>query len=153
MAGQARLVAGVDSLTQATKVVVRQADTGVLVGQGRASHPEGTEVDPAAWEQALEAATAGGLLDEVAAVSVGAQQHGMVCVDQAGQVVCPALLWNDTRSAGAAVDLIGELGGPQAWAEATGLGAGGQLHRGQAALAGHLRARPGRTNRGGAVAP
>jgi xylulokinase len=99
MAGQARLVAGVDSLTQATKVVVRQADTGVLVGQGRASHPEGTEVDPAAWEQALEAATAGGLLDEVAAVSVGAQQHGMVCVDQAGQVVCPALLWNDTRSA------------------------------------------------------
>jgi FGGY family of carbohydrate kinases, N-terminal domain len=50
-----------------------------------------------------------------------AQQHGMVCVDEAGAVVRPALLWNDTRSAQAATDLIGELGGPQAWAEAVGL--------------------------------
>jgi xylulokinase len=36
-------------------------------------------------------------------------------------VVRPALLWNDTRSAGAATDLIGELGGGQAWADAVGL--------------------------------
>ena len=120
MTRRARLVAGVDSSTQATKVVVRDADTGALVADGRAPHPPGTEVDPAAWEQALEAATSGGLLDGVAAVSVGAQQHGMVCVDEAGQVVRPALLWNDTRSAKAAIDLIGELGGPEAWAEATG---------------------------------
>jgi xylulokinase len=120
MAGRARLVAGVDSSTQATKVVVRHADTGALVGEGRAPHPDGTQVDPAAWWQALEAATDGGLLDDVAAIAVGAQQHGMVCLDEAGQVVRPALLWNDTRSAKAATDLIGELGGPQAWAAATG---------------------------------
>ena len=56
----------------------------------------------------------------MAAVAVGAQQHGMVCLDEGGQVVRPALLWNDTRSAKAATDLIGELGGAQAWAEATG---------------------------------
>jgi xylulokinase len=117
----ARLVAGIDSSTQATKVVVRDADTGALVREGRAPHPDGTEIDPAAWWQALETATAGGLLDDVAAVAVGAQQHGMVCVDEAGAVVRPALLWNDTRSAQAAADLIGELGGPQAWAEAVGL--------------------------------
>jgi xylulokinase len=116
----ARLVAGIDSSTQATKVVVRDADTGALVREGRAPHPDGTEIDPAAWWQALETATAGGLLDDVAAVAVGAQQHGMVCVDEAGAVVRPALLWNDTRSAQAAADLIGELGGPQAWAEAVG---------------------------------
>jgi xylulokinase len=120
MAGRVRLVAGIDSSTQATKVVVRDADTGALVGQGRAPHPDRTEVDPAAWWQALEAATAGGLLDGVAAIAVGAQQHGMVCLDEAGQVVRPALLWNDTRSARAAADLIGELGGPQAWAAAVG---------------------------------
>ena len=120
MAGQARLVAGIDSSTQATKVVVRDADTGALVREGRAPHPDGTEIDPAHWWQALQTATAGGLLDEVAAVAVGAQQHGMVCLDEGGQVVRPALLWNDTRSAGAAADLIAELGGPQAWAEATG---------------------------------
>jgi xylulokinase len=53
-------------------------------------------------------------------MAVGAQQHGMVCLDEGGQVVRPALLWNDTRSAKAATDLNGELGGAQAWAEATG---------------------------------
>jgi xylulokinase len=115
------LVAGVDSSTQACKVVVRDAATGELRREGRAPHPDGTEVDPAAWWLALQAAIedAGGLAD-VAAVAVGAQQHGMVCLDEAGQVVRPALLWNDTRSAGAAADLVAEGGGPAAWAEAVG---------------------------------
>ena len=44
----------------------------------------------------------------------------MVCLDDDGEVVRPALLWNDTRSAGAAADLIAELGGRPAWAEAVG---------------------------------
>ncbi|MEU5724318.1 xylulokinase [Micromonospora sp. NPDC047738] len=119
------LVAGVDSSTQSCKVVVRDAETGTLVRQGRAPHPDGTEIDPQAWWEALLAAVdaAGGLAD-VAAVSVAGQQHGMVCLDEAGQVVRPALLWNDTRSAGAAQDLIAEAGGGEAgrrfWAEATG---------------------------------
>ena len=120
------LVAGVDSSTQSCKVVVRDADTGRLVRQGRAGHPDGTEVDPAAWWDALQTALreAGGL-DDVAALAVGAQQHGMVCLDEAGEVVRPALLWNDTRSAGAAADLIEELGGDEqgrrAWADAVGV--------------------------------
>jgi xylulokinase len=116
------LVAGVDSSTQACKVVVRDADSGELRREGRAPHPDGTEVDPAAWEQALRRAVeAAGGLDDVAAVGVGAQQHGMVCLDDQGRVVRPALLWNDTRSAGAAADLVTEGGGPRAWAEAVGL--------------------------------
>ncbi|MBB5959354.1 xylulokinase [Saccharothrix tamanrassetensis] len=115
------LVAGVDSSTQSCKVVVRDADSGALVREGRAAHPAGTEVDPEAWWSALRTAIAdaGGLAD-VAAVSVAAQQHGMVCLDAGGSVVRPALLWNDTRSAGAAADLVGELGGPAKWAEAVG---------------------------------
>ncbi|MBO4205489.1 xylulokinase [Micromonospora echinofusca] len=119
------LVAGVDSSTQSCKVVVRDAATGELRRQGRAPHPDGTEVDPAAWWQALETAVgqAGGLAD-VAAVSVAGQQHGMVCLDDTGQVVRPALLWNDTRSAGAADELIADLGGGdagrRAWAGAVG---------------------------------
>jgi xylulokinase len=52
---------------------------------------------------------AGGF-DDVAAVSVGGQQHGMVVLDDGGRVIRPALLWNDTRSAGAALDLIAEVG-------------------------------------------
>jgi xylulokinase len=118
---RSRLVAGVDSSTQACKVVVVDADTGVVVREGRASHPDGIETPPAAWEAALgEACAAAGGLDDVAAISVGGQQHGMVCLDEHGAVVRPALLWNDTRSAPAARDLVAELGGPQAWADAVG---------------------------------
>ncbi|MEV0195937.1 xylulokinase [Nonomuraea sp. NPDC050691] len=115
------LVAGVDSSTQSCKVVIRDAATGRLVRQGRAAHPEGTEVHPSHWWAAfLRAVEEAGGLDDVAAISVAGQQHGMVCLDEAGQVVRDALLWNDTRSAGAAAALVAELGGPAAWAEAVG---------------------------------
>ncbi len=113
------LVAGVDCSTQSTKVLVCDADTGAVVREGRAGHPDTTEVDPAVWWEAFTEAS-GGLLEGVAAIAVAGQQHGMVCVDEAGTVVRPALLWNDTRSAGAAEDLIAELGGAEAWANATG---------------------------------
>ena len=114
------LVAGVDSSTQSTKVVVCDAATGVVVREGRAPHPDATEVDPALWWDAFGMATADGLLDGVEAISVGGQQHGMVALDNDLSVVRPALLWNDTRSAGAAQELVAELGGPGAWAEAVG---------------------------------
>ncbi|MDP9847541.1 xylulokinase [Streptosporangium lutulentum] len=115
------LVAGVDSSTQSCKVVIRDAKTGALVRQGRAAHPDGTEVDPEAWWTALQEAIAqAGGLDDVEAMGVGAQQHGMVCLDESGAVVRDALLWNDTRSARAAADLVEELGGPATWAEAVG---------------------------------
>ncbi|TLM80699.1 xylulokinase [Pseudarthrobacter sp. NamE2] len=121
------LVAGIDSSTQSCKVVVRDADTGQLVRQGRASHPDGTEIHPDRWWEALQEAIAqAGGLDDVAAVSVAGQQHGMVCLDSDGQVVRPALLWNDTRSAGAAEELVKTAGdgdavaGARYWAEATG---------------------------------
>lgn len=113
------LVAGVDSSTQSVKVVVRDAETGDLVREGRAVHPDGTEVHPDHWWSALHEASEG-LLDGVSAMAVAAQQHGMVALDGAGDVVRPALLWNDTRSAQDAADLVAEWGGPQAWADAVG---------------------------------
>ncbi|MBV9831695.1 MAG: xylulokinase [Marmoricola sp.] len=114
------LVAGVDSSTQSTKIVVCDAVTGEVVREGRAAHPDGTEVDPGHWWRAFGEASGGGLLDGVAAIGVGGQQHGMVTLDETGAVVRPALLWNDTRSAGAARSLVEELGGRSAWAEAVG---------------------------------
>ncbi|HEX7806668.1 MAG TPA: FGGY family carbohydrate kinase, partial [Cellulomonas sp.] len=121
------LVAGVDSSTQSCKVVVRDAATGALVRSGRASHPDGTEINPAHWWDALQVAIAdAGGLDDVEAISVGGQQHGMVALDADGAVVRDALLWNDTRSAQSALDLIDELGatgdgdGAAAWAAAIG---------------------------------
>jgi xylulokinase len=114
------LVAGVDSSTQSTKVLVVDSDTGEVVRQGAAPHPTGTEVDPAAWQEALTLASADDLLADVAAISVAGQQHGLVALDADGAVVRPALLWNDTRSAPDAHDLVAELGGPERWATLTG---------------------------------
>ncbi|SKB39084.1 xylulokinase [Arthrobacter sp. 49Tsu3.1M3] len=115
------LVAGVDSSTQSCKVVVLDAETGKLVREGRAAHPDGTEVHPDRWWRALSEAfdDAGGLAD-VGALSVGGQQHGMVLLDHAGNVVRPALLWNDTRSAAAAAALTDEVGAED-FARRTGL--------------------------------
>ena len=113
------LVAGIDSSTQSVKIVVRDAQTGELVREARAPHPDGTEVPPSAWIEALDAVTSG-VLDGVGAIAVAGQQHGMVALDDDGEVVRQALLWNDTRSAPDALDLIEDLGGPQAWAAAVG---------------------------------
>jgi xylulokinase len=113
------LVAGVDSSTQSTKVLLCRADDGMVVGRGSAPHPGGTETDPAAWWAAL-AEAGGGLLEQAAAVGVAGQQHGMVALDEDGEVIRPALLWNDMRSASAAAALIRERGGPLWWATQTG---------------------------------
>ncbi|MFE4833340.1 xylulokinase [Arthrobacter sp. NPDC056691] len=115
------LVAGVDSSTQSCKVVVLDAETGALVREGRAGHPDGTEVHPDHWWRALSVALddAGGLAG-VSALSVGGQQHGMVLLDRDGNVLRPALLWNDTRSADAAAALIDEVGAED-YAKRTGL--------------------------------
>ena len=107
-----KLVAGVDSSTQSCKVVIRDAATGQLVREGRANHPDGTEIAPAHWVSALDTAiAAAGGLDDVSAISIGGQQHGMVALDSKGAVIRDALLWNDTRSADAAAALNKELGG------------------------------------------
>lgn len=113
------LVLGIDSSTQSTKAVLADADDGTVVEQRAAAHPPGTSVDPRAWIAALDEA-AGPLLPRASAVAVGGQQHGAVMLDEAGEPVRDALLWNDLRSADAAVQLIEELGGPQASAEKTG---------------------------------
>ena len=104
------LVLGIDSSTQSTKAVLVDAHDGTVVEQRSAAHPPGTSVDPRAWIEALEEA-AGPLLARADAVAVGGQQHGAVVLDEAGEPVREALLWNDLRSADAADDLIEELGG------------------------------------------
>jgi xylulokinase len=113
------LVAGVDSSTQSTKIVLCRAEDGEIIEQRSAPHPDGTEVDPRFWREALAEAGAG-LLSRADAIGVAAQQHGMVVLDERGQVIRPALLWNDVRSAEAADELIQELGGPSWWAANTG---------------------------------
>lgn len=116
------LVAGVDSSTQSCKVIICDADDGTVLRTGSAAHPGGTAVHPDRWWEALTTAiSAAGGLDDVDALSVAGQQHGMVCLDDDGRVVRDALLWNDTRSAESATDVIDEFGGAAAWAQAVGV--------------------------------
>ena len=119
------LVAGVDSSTSATKVEVRDVDSGRVVGRGSAPHPPTqpprSEQDPAAWWAAFESAWQQAGDPAVAAISVAGQQHGMVVLDERDEVVRPAKLWNDTESAPDAAWLVEQLpGGRKAWADACG---------------------------------
>lgn len=116
------LVAGVDSSTQGCKIAIVDVNTGETVRKGRAAHPHGTEVDPEHWWSALQECiyNAGGI-EDVSAISVSGQQHGLVALDSKGRVVRPALLWNDTRSAPSARALIDEIGGPEVYAKRVGI--------------------------------
>jgi xylulokinase len=121
------LIAGVDCSTQSTKVVVVDSDTGEIVATGVARHSvTGTggarETHPDIWWEALCLALGQtGLAGKIAAISVAGQQHGLVCLDASGRPLRPAMLWNDTRSASDAIDLIEALGGPTSWAARIGV--------------------------------
>ena len=113
------LVAGVDSSTQSTKVLLCRADDGTVVESASAPHPDGTECHPDRWWEALTAAGLG-LLEQADAIGVAAQQHGMVVLDESGEVIRPAMLWNDVKSAPQAAALVSEFGGAEEWAARTG---------------------------------
>ncbi|MEP7046826.1 MAG: xylulokinase [Ilumatobacteraceae bacterium] len=120
-----RLVAGVDSSTQSTKVEVRELGSGRVVARGSASHPATTpprsEQDPESWWSAFETAWAAAGSPAVEAISVAGQQHGMVVLDAQRQVIRPAKLWNDTETAPDAGWLLKQLpGGAADWAAAVG---------------------------------
>src|SRR5262245_22992776 len=116
-------VLGVDSSTQACKVEVRDADTGELIAHGRSPHPSVeppcAEQDPGVWWRALVDAVHQTRIDDVAAVAVAGQQHGLVALDDRGLPIRPAKLWNDTEAAPDASWLVDQLE-PAAWAQACG---------------------------------
>ncbi len=103
------LVAGVDSSTQSCTVELRDAESGELVATGRAGHPatnppvseQRTADWWAAFEQALASACAAGGVSpaDIAAISVGAQCHGLVALGDDDRELRPVKLWNDTTSA------------------------------------------------------
>ena len=122
------LVVGVDSSTSACKVQVRDVDTGAVVASGRAPHPPTAPPAQRAaspdWEAAFHSRLRRGRCTRrarPAALSVAAQQHGLVVLDDNGEVLRPAKLWNDTESARTPRRCCSLLPGGQAgWAEACG---------------------------------
>lgn len=112
-------VVGIDSSTTATKALLVDAADGRVLERRSVRHPAGTAIDPRHWLKACDDAL-GDWLTRAVAVAVAGQQHGMVALDADEDPVHDALLWNDTRSAQAARDLVEEMGGPQASADAVG---------------------------------
>ncbi|WP_127354871.1 xylulokinase [Actinacidiphila soli] len=116
-----RVVLGVDSSTQSTKVLAVDPDSGQVLARGQARHvvSEGAarETDPEVWWRALGDALAqvGEHARRADAVSVGGQQHGLVVLDGQGRPLRPALLWNDVQSAPQAAALV-ERHGAGWWA-------------------------------------
>ena len=76
--------------------------------------PGWSDQDPAHWWQACLAGVpellAGFDAKQVAGIGVGGQMHGLVALDAAGNVLRPAILWNDGRTA-AQVDYLNETVG------------------------------------------
>ena len=122
------IVAGLDSSSVYTRIVVCDTDTGAVLRQGYAPHPaveaagggHRNEADPQCWLMSLGEAAGGGLLEGVQAIGVSAQQHGLLPLDEAGSPVRPALIGNDRRAQPAAADLIEAMGGRDAWTDAVG---------------------------------
>jgi D-xylulose kinase len=124
-----RVFLGIDCGTQGTKAVLRDAATGAVVADGRASHAlvtrdDGTsEQDPAWWIDALRAAVRDAMRGErfaVAGIGVSGQQHGLVALDARDRPVRPAKLWNDTTTANECEALTRALGGERRVLELTG---------------------------------
>jgi xylulokinase len=106
----AALVLGLDVSTSATKALLMERD-GTVVGMAAREYdfetprPLWAEQDPALWWEAAQGviaevlASSGRTGDDVAAIGAAGQMHGMVLLDADGEVVRPAILWNDGRTA------------------------------------------------------
>src|SRR5690606_37778509 len=107
--GHMSYVLGMDVSTTATKALLVD-ETGKVVGVGSVEYPYDTprplwsEQDPRYWWDAAVGAIrkafdqTGVSADEVAAIGLTGQMHGSVLLDDAGEVVRPAILWNDQRT-------------------------------------------------------
>ena len=123
-------VLGIDVSTTATKAVLIE-ESGAVVGVGASAYgfnvprPLWSEQDPELWwDGAVTAirsviATTGVPADEVVAIGLTGQMHGAVLLDAAGDVLRPAILWNDQRTA-TECDAIRDALGPERLIAITG---------------------------------
>lgn len=120
---------GIDCGTQGTKALLIDID-GKAHGRGYAKHAlierdnGAREQEPQWWVDALiasvrQAASTNG--NDVVALSVSGQQHGLVILDEQKNVIRPAKLWNDTETAAQNAALIEKLGGASAVLERYGI--------------------------------
>jgi len=100
---------GIDTSTTGSKALLID-EGGKVVAVASSPHtlqtpkPLWSEQDPHEWWQAVSASiksvlkSAGINGDEIGAVGLTGQMHGLVLLDEAGEVLRPAILWNDQRT-------------------------------------------------------
>jgi len=121
---------GIDCGTQGTKALLIDKD-GRPLGRGYAPHAlieretGAREQEPRWWVDALLQAVRQAVSQapdaKVLALGVSGQQHGLVVLDDAMQVIRPAKLWNDTETAPQNAELVSRLGGPVGCLEKIGI--------------------------------
>lgn len=121
---------GIDTSTTSSKALLISED-GEVVGAASSPHtlqtprPLWSEQDPRQWWEAasasirsvLEQTGVGG--ESVAAVGLTGQMHGLVLLDEAGNVLRPAILWNDQRTQ-SQCDEIHQIIGRERFIQVTG---------------------------------
>ncbi len=123
-------VIGIDASTTATKAVLIDG-TGAVLAVGSTEYdfdiprPLWSEQSPALWWDGAVAAIQSVLVKagvsgtDVAVVGLTGQMHSLVLLDAAGEVLRPAILWNDQRT-GAECEVIRQAVGPERLIELTG---------------------------------
>ena len=121
---------GIDCGTQGTKALVIDRE-GQARGTGYAPHAliekasGAREQQPQWWIDALRVSVKLALGNRhgpaIEAVGVSGQQHGLVVLDEHGQVIRPAKLWNDTETAPQNAHLIERFGGRRAFFDRFGI--------------------------------
>ncbi|MFN0207833.1 MAG: xylulokinase [Planctomycetota bacterium] len=127
------LYLGIDCGTQGLKTLLFDGATGAVVALAKRNYevlpnaaPGVSEQNPNVWIAAAEATirevvrAAGKRSQQIKAVAVSGQQHGMVAIDKAGKPVRAAKLWNDVSTANEAAEIINKCGGASAMLKLTG---------------------------------
>jgi len=124
------VVLGLDVSTTATKAILIDR-TGTVLGAASSEYdfespqPLWSEQDPGLWWAAAQESIRAVLAEtgtssaSIAAVGTAGQMHGLVLLDEAGEVVRPAILWNDQRTSDQC-DQIREIVGRERFIAITG---------------------------------
>ena len=116
---------GYDIGSSSVKASLVNAETGVCVASAFypkveaeiiAVQPGWAEQKPEMWWQNLKLATAAVMeqsavsAEQIAAIGISYQMHGLVCVDKDLQVLRPAIIWCDSRAVGYGQQALETLG-------------------------------------------
>jgi len=122
------IVAGLDVGTTSVKGLALDTESGAVVASAEDGYPFATprpgwtEQDPELWWRASERVLDGLRRDagELGGIGLSGQMHGLVALDRHGEVLRPALLWNDQRTAAETAEIEERLGGIEGTVAATG---------------------------------